>query len=482
MYRYLVIAAALTLASPAATASALTAAVRPAAVWGQAQEVPGTAALNTLGDASVFSVSCPSTGDCVAGGNYENADADDEGFVVSQVSGTWGQAQQVPGLAALNAGGDAGVQAVSCASAGNCVAGGYYNPSSSTLVQEVFVASETDGVWGQAAEVPGLAALNTGNGAQVGSVSCASAGNCSLGGYYRTDGSRSAQQAFVVSEAGGVWGQAKEVPGTGALNQGGNAGINAVSCASDGNCSAGGWYYPSSVSISYQAFVVSETGGTWGKAKSLAGTSAYNDGTVPGVASLSCASAGNCSAGGNYTPAGDTLDAFVVNQVDGTWSAVKEVPGSGALNTGNDASVVAVSCPSVGNCSAGGFYNTSSGDQEAFVVNRVSGTWGQAKEVPGIAALNQVPIASVTALSCASAGNCSAAGTYRDSSGHTQVFVASRVSGTWGKAGELPGSGALNTGGVAYLPALSCAPGGTCSAGGSYLNSAGYQAFVASQT
>jgi len=46
--------------------------------------------------------------------------------VVSERNGVWGRAIEVPGLAALNAGGTAGVVSVSCASAGNCAAAGDY--------------------------------------------------------------------------------------------------------------------------------------------------------------------------------------------------------------------------------------------------------------------------------------------------------------------------------------------------------------------
>jgi len=41
------------------------------------------------------------------------------------VVGSWGKAVEVPGLAALNTGGDAAVTSVSCPSAGDCAAGGY---------------------------------------------------------------------------------------------------------------------------------------------------------------------------------------------------------------------------------------------------------------------------------------------------------------------------------------------------------------------
>src|ERR1039457_6053540 len=82
---------------------------------------------------------------------------------------TWGTAQEVPGTAALNQGGNAQTKSVSCASAGNCSAGGYYADSSGD--EQAFLGSETNGTWGTAEEVPGTAALNTGGNAQTKSVS-----------------------------------------------------------------------------------------------------------------------------------------------------------------------------------------------------------------------------------------------------------------------------------------------------------------------
>src|SRR6266852_4641285 len=75
------------------------------------------------------------------------------------------------------------------------------------------------GTWGTAMEVPGLGSLNQGGNAQLASVSCASAGNCAAGGFY-TDGSGHTQ-AFVVSQANGTWAKAIEVPGSGTLNTAG---------------------------------------------------------------------------------------------------------------------------------------------------------------------------------------------------------------------------------------------------------------------
>ena len=51
---------------------------------------------------------------------------DASAIAVAGPAGSWGRAIGVPGLAALNTGGLAGVASVSCASAGNCAAGGDY--------------------------------------------------------------------------------------------------------------------------------------------------------------------------------------------------------------------------------------------------------------------------------------------------------------------------------------------------------------------
>jgi len=70
---------------------------------------------------------------------------------------------------------------VSCASAGNCAAIGQYGSRGGL---PLFVVSEKNGVWGQAIEVPGLRALNTGRNALAGPVSCPPTGNCVVSGAY----------------------------------------------------------------------------------------------------------------------------------------------------------------------------------------------------------------------------------------------------------------------------------------------------------
>jgi hypothetical protein len=470
--------ASLASGSAGASTSAAAASLR-GHVWGTAKEVPGTAALNQGGDAGIASVSCASAGNCSAGGSYQDSSFHFQAFVVSQVNGTWGTAIEVPGTAALNTGAFAGITSVSCASVGNCSASGSYEDSSGD--DQVFVVNQVNGTWGTAIEVPGTAALNTGGDAGIGSVSCGSAGNCSAGGEY-TDSSGHGQ-AYVVSQVNGTWGTAIEVPGTGALNQAGGAFVNSVSCASAGNCSAGGGYEDSP--DHFQTFVASQVNGTWGTAIEVPGTAALNRGGYAQFGSVSCAAAGNCSAGGSYADRSGRLQAFVVSQTSGTWGTAIEVPGTAALNGGggNGAGISSVSCASAGNCGAGGSYapNRFGAHRQVFVVSQVNGTWDTAIEVPGSGALNRGGDDFIT-VSCGSAGNCGAGGSYTPSTGNLQAFVVSQTSGTWGKAIEVPGTAALNQDGYADTVSVSCAAAGKCSAGGSYLDGSGNpQAFVVSE-
>jgi hypothetical protein len=480
----------------AAAAAALLAGASPAAAqaadaraaftgaWGKAIEVPGIAALNTGGNAAVQSVSCTSAGNCSAGGYYTPADGSPPAqvFVASEVHGIWGAAEEIPGMPALNKGGQAQVNAVSCASAGNCSAVGFYKDSSGH--GQAFVVNQVNGTWDKAREVLGSGALDPGE-SFLSAVSCASPGNCSAGGTWNQGPAGGfAQQAFVISEVHGAWGKAREVPGTGAPNTGENATVQSVSCTSAGNCSAGGWYTQSNGN--QQAFVVTQTHGAWGKAEEVPGTAALNQTGYAQVNSVSCASAGNCSAGGEYNDSSDRGQAFVVTQTHGAWGKAEEVPGTGVLNQGggggvNGAFVTSVSCAAAGTCSAGGNYKDSSGHFQAFVASQVHGIWGKAAEVPGTAALNTAG-GGLTAVSCSSAASCAAGGNYTDTSGHGQVFVADQVNGIWGKAKEVPGTAALNVGGFAEMLAVSCAPAGTCAAGGFYAaGGTGLQAFVVSK-
>src|SRR5690348_10332762 len=77
------------------------------------------------------------------------------------------------------------------------------------------------------------------------------------------------------------------------------------------------------------------------------------------------------------------------------WSPAIEVPGTDTLSAGGYADTEAVSCATPGNCAAGGYYTNRWGGQNAFVVDETNGTWGTAIQVPGTNAY-----AEVTSIVC----------------------------------------------------------------------------------
>ena len=224
-----------------------TASASSMSTWSDAEPVPGLVALNTGGVASVASVSCASAGNCTIGGIYADGNGY-QGFVATQTNGTWTNAIPVPGLITLNTASGALAQSISCTSAGNCVVGGHYTDSSGT---EGFVATQTNGTWTNAIPVPGLIALTTGGSAQVVSVSCAGDMRCTIGGFF-TD--NTGGRAFVAMLADGVWSDAIPLPGFTTLNTSGAGTVRSVSCASAGNCTLAGYY---SDSNGAQGFVAS---------------------------------------------------------------------------------------------------------------------------------------------------------------------------------------------------------------------------------
>jgi len=385
-------------------------------------------------------------------------------FVVKETGGTWRPSAAIPGFTSLSKGSSRTGQ-ISCPGAGTCTAVGSY--ATSLNDHQGFIVSETGGIWGRAQPVPGIASLTNGKGSSsLLSMSCASAGNCSAIGNY--DISTASQQAYVVDETHGVWGNAEQVPGITSLSGSGWSALTSVSCGSPGSCAAGGVYYDGSVIL---AFMATETHGSWGSAQLVPGLAALNTAGGSGLTSVSCASAGSCSAGGYYqhavTGSGAPQEAFVVTETAGTWGNAEEVPGVATLNTGGHAEITSVSCASAGNCSAGGIYwalDKVGLSVQPFVVNEVGGTWGIAAQIPGFSSLDTRGNATLNSVSCGAAGDCSAGGSYYSDDVHP--YVVNETDGTWGAAEEVPGANALSASGDGVVETISCSGPGFCSAGG----------------
>jgi len=435
-------------AGPAAAASASPAG--PGGTWGQALAVPGVSALATAGtqfDGDYASaISCTSPGECTAVGGYflnnlTTHAAPTWPLVVSQSGGAWGQAEALPGIAALSSGLGGKLTGISCASAGNCSAAGSYTGPGSTSV--AFLADEVDGTWGTVQPVPDAASLGT-QGSVISSISCPSAGDCAAVG-------SASGTPFILDEVDGTWGDPLAVPGLASLGTTANEGFDSVSCADAGDCTAIGTVADGSGVQS--AVVVTETGGTWGDATVLPGQVPTSSRGSWGR-SVSCPSAGDCTATGGDEPVGNTYGVWVADEVNGSWGSAQALPAP--LATTTDATGE-LSCATSGNCAVAGDYRNAQGVVHAFLADEVNGAWQASQDVPGLSGIQSL----TDAVSCAAPGDCAATGNY-NVNGSFQEYSTDEVNGTWGTATAIPGAPP----GIPEIEGLSCTAPGYCSAAG----------------
>jgi hypothetical protein len=219
--------------------------------WTDPIQFPGLTALNAGENASAYDISCSSSGNCSAGGNYSDGTGTNQAFVDAEVSGAWGTAFQLYNINRISTGAST-VYSISCTSFGNCGATGVYTAGSQV---EVFVAEENEGQWLDAQELPGSSLFVNGTAPITNEISCSLSGACAAAGFYVDGDDR--VQAYVVYEINHIWGEPVEVPGTIVLNTGGAAATVAISCSADSACGAGGFYTDTSSNI--QAFVTNMT-------------------------------------------------------------------------------------------------------------------------------------------------------------------------------------------------------------------------------
>lgn len=431
--------------------------------------VTGLATLNADGTAVVDDVSCFSNGNCGAIGTYTDSSRHIQGFVANEVAGTWGSAEPIPGLAALNAGDTVSdYVSISCTAANACTAGGSYTDSSQ--LHQAFLVDEVQGSWNSAIAMPRSGSLPVGLPAAVTALACTSPGNCVAAGEY-INGAQTAEETFLATETGGTWAGAVPEPGEGALNAGALSAVSSIACPAAGDCQLTGIYSDGSSKV--QGYVDSESNGTWAGAVAIPGLISLNTGGAAIANEIACSSVGRCAIAGGYSLVGGAGESFVDDEVGGTWGTAQELPASATLNVGGDSLLNSIACPSDGSCEAVGYYSDSSTTNQAMVASESNGTWGNAAEMPGTAELNGGGSASGFSVSCVSAGDCRAVGAYTDSSNNSQAFLATESGGVWGASTEASGSAALNTEGEAELGVISCTSDGGCSAGGQYKDSSG---------
>jgi hypothetical protein len=308
--------------------------------------------------------------------------------------------------------------------------------------------------WGRAQPVPGTSAAS---GAGLQGVSCAPGGTCTAIGDYDAT-SASGKIPFAITGENGVWGQKQPLPGLAAFAPQG-AEAQALDCPASGDCLIAGSYQ---FTDGGGVYVQEEINGTWGTPAAVPGGPALTG--TPGFAEptgVSCASPGNCLLVGVYTQGFAGLqNVFIAQETGYQWSAVAEVPGLSALNVEGFAEPAGQSCPAPGDCVVTGYYATDTPAgavaSRPFAAVEADGTWQAAAQVI-LPALSPDGTGTANSLSCPAVGKCVIAGAYQPAvtASPSTGFVVTQTPAGWSAPVTFPG---------VAIDAISCPSAGNCAA------------------
>jgi hypothetical protein len=365
--------------------------------------------------ATLDGVSCPTVSACVAVGHY--------GSNATQLIEVWNGTKWSVQSGAI-AGATGTLSAVSCTSASACMAVGSCPYCTGTGFSELWNGTS----WtAETVPDPGPGGASTPTQALT-SVSCTSGGACSALGTYLAKG---VEQTLTAEWNGRSWsvqgGQANgktypklgsvscaaandcEAVGAGAEGWNGTtwsaqnlpgAGLKGVSCPSTASCIGVG-----------DATADTYDGTAW-TAHDIKATP--SGGSAPQLAAVSCASSAACEAVGSYVTAGGIVVPLVLGYDGTTWSA-QQTP----TMTDTTSSLAAVSCSSRGACTAVG-----SDAGGVLVVREGAGGWSmQNAPNPDGAIGPSITAPGLTAVSCPTANECVAVGSYTTPGGSTAAFA-----------------------------------------------------------
>jgi hypothetical protein len=454
--------------------SAAAGAIAPGSAWTpSAAGIPPGAATATLADEILGAGACGSPGYCVEVG-WDRTQAGTTNFEpVSEVfsAGRWDRLTVPLPPGAGTGSHETGVlRSVACPVSGTCVAVGSYTDG--VGMQHGLIETLSGGAWTAAtAPEPAGAGVATLQYALLNAVTCPATGVCTAVGYYREANTHS--QGLIETLSGSAW----TATGTAAPPGGGPAQnqfpeFNAVSCAAVGACIAVG-YYRDATSDPH-GLIETQAGGAWAPATapepSNAGSGVDQSAALHGV---SCPASGACIATGTYADGTGHTRGLLETQSGGTWTAAgapqPSDAGTGAKQT---LQVVTVSCASVGECTAIGFFRDGAGGGHGLIEQLAGTTWTALDPpMPTGAESGPQQTADLAGVSCPRAGSCVAVGTYLGSDGHIHGVIDTQSGLSWTGA-ETP---SLSTGAATTrtdsLESVAC--GGTgCVAAGEYVDTA----------
>jgi hypothetical protein len=335
--------------------------------------LPGGAANGALSG-----VACPSAGECVAVGQYKDSSGNGEGVLLTGSGTTWTATEApLPGDAIIDPSSAdpfiASIASVACPSVGDCVAVGSYQDSSGQRQGLLVTGSGTTWTATKAPLPDGASAFP---GAEVDGVSCASATACvAIGSYQDSSGQL---QGLLLTGSGTTWGATRATPPSGAAYDLIYP-LESVACASGMPCVVVGSYYDSAKTR--QAVLLTWSGTTWTDAEPQLPADASTYGTVFEYGYATCSSAATCVVAGGYeggdkggvllTGSGTT---WAVTEAPVPANGV--APGGGHNGPFYPGSVA---CPAATQCIAAGNYTDTSAHDQGMLLTGSGTTWAAAE-------------------------------------------------------------------------------------------------------
>jgi hypothetical protein len=357
------------------------------------------------------------------------------------------------------------IRDLACASASACVATGSYADSSGNSHGMLITGSGTSWTAITAPLPPDAGASKAAN---LWFVACAS--TCvATGNYVDSSGYF---QGLILTGSGTSW-TATAAPQPANASSLSEVNIGSVACPSATTCVAIGDYTDSSGN--QQAMLITGSGTSWTATEAPLppnATAWRPQGSGGGLAGLACASVSACVASGDYVDSSGYLQGVILTGSGTSWTATKTPLPANASTSQNIFNLDSVACASASECVATGSYRDSSGNSQVLLLTG-SGTSWTATEAPLPADAASNPRAGGSAGACPSTTMCVVTSSYRDSSdnSHGVLLTGSGTSWTATEA-PLPANAATEGATYAELNSVACYSASTCVATGEYVESA----------
>ncbi|NBS30934.1 MAG: hypothetical protein EBS76_10555, partial [Actinobacteria bacterium] len=430
--------------------------------WGPVETLifPSGSQTTTTPDSAIMDVACATDDLCIAAGFFKNADDEKQAFTAVLTDGVWSAATPVVIDDALQAGDkNSNFQHVSCGSDTSCTTVGRFKNSENgfSLMSQTYSA----GTWSDSETISIVDVGQAANSqATATALSCTTTTDCSITGYfYNEDGN---QDLLVVDMVDGVW-QTGERPlfADGLTDSSLEVEATSLSCSSAGNCHAGGQFY--SADGTYEAFIISSDEGVWGTANRVAyatDTERTPASANDALTAISCVPDGECTAVGYFEDNSANGQGFILPLTgnEPTATALPEINGAASSQL-SDVSCTANSCVTAG--SAGG---------AAIVMPWSDGAWGTAVPVPIPSDMQSQssPSSAARTATCVST-SCLVSGSFQNTADSSDTFITTYDGETWSDPERLtidgnPADADRRTG----VSGVACPSIGRCVLGGSY--------------